>query len=526
MIGRMRSFLLVVCALAAFHLSLIHTIPAQTMKIDSLERSLSIKESTGDRHGVVKSLCDIGWYYHLIGENGRALESLFRGLAMAEKIHANDKIECALLHLHELYASLEDHKNAYSYHLRLTAHRDSIQTNDEKKQLNELMAKYESEQRERKIEILEKNKALRELEMEKQDEMLQRHSLERLRRQQEIELLSQNNELQQMVMDINAAALRRRSTEAAQKEQKISLLEKDRKLKAASLDQEIMRRNGAILGAFILLILGSVLYRHLRQRRHVSELRATVAESGMQEAEAQILRVRAGIERKEKEAQRRFSHQLLDSQEQERKRIAAELHDSLGQDLIVIKNSLLMVKDRTGTMEDLDRAIDDLGGTLESVRRLSRDLRPLQLDYYGIEKSLCALVARIQNSTSLRVSTKFGDYEGVLDKEQELNVYRIVQEGLNNILKHADARQATISMVPENGSLLLVVEDDGKGMPADTTERERILASGFGLKSMEERVRILGGTMHIEDRAGGGTRIKIRFPICRKVSENPAQETA
>jgi signal transduction histidine kinase len=338
---------------------------------------------------------------------------------------------------------------------------------------------------------------------------------------QEIELLSRSAEIQQLEMDMTAANLRSTEAEAARKEQKIALLEKDRKLKAASLDRETMLRNGAIGGALLILLLSMLLYRHLRQRRRVSELRAEVAESKVHAAEVETLRVQAEAERKEKNIQQQFSHRLLDSQEQERMRIAAELHDSLGQELVVIKNSLLMVKDNTGTEEDLDHAITGVGETLENVRRISRDLRPLQLDYYGIEKALRALAARINESSRVQVQVEFGQFNGALDKDAEVNIFRIVQEGLNNILRHADAETARVMLLPENGSLLLVIDDDGKGLPENPAEREHLLQMGFGLKGIAERVRILGGEMKMDSKSGSGTRLEIRIPV--KHAENGHQ---
>jgi signal transduction histidine kinase len=476
-------------------------------------QAMNIWEKIGSQANVASSLCDIGWTYSCLRDYDNAIKHLERSLSLAGKLVLPGTKKCALRRLHKVYAEANDHQNAYEYYQRLVAYQDSVRELTDEERREELLAVYEAEQREREIELLEKDKALQALELSRRDEMLRRHAVERLQRLQEIELLSRTSELQQLEMDMTAANLRSKEAEAAQKQQKISLLEKDGKLKAASLDRETMLRNGTLLGALLLLILSAVLYRHHRQRRRLSELRADVAESRMHAAEVEAFRVQAEAERREKEAQRQFSHRLLDSQEQERKHIAAELHDSLGQDLIVIKNSLLMVKDHAGTEEDLDRAIADLGGALNSVRRLSRDLRPLQLDYYGIEKALRALAARIEESTPLQVRLEFGQLEDLLDKEGELNVYRIVQEGLNNVLKHAEAKSATVNLLPDNGVLVLSIEDDGKGMTDDPAERERLLATGFGLKGMEERVSILGGTMNINSTIGKGTYIEIRIPF-------------
>jgi signal transduction histidine kinase len=110
-------------------------------------------------------------------------------------------------------------------------------------------------------------------------------------------------------------------------------------------------------------------------------------------------------------------------------------------------------------------------------------------------------------------------FKGPLDKDAEVSIFRIVQEGLNNILRHADAETARVTLLPENGSLLLVIDDNGKGLPEDPGEREYLLQTGFGLKGMAERVRILQGQMKLDSKPAKGTRIEIRIPIAQIVQQ-------
>jgi signal transduction histidine kinase len=424
---------------------------------------------------------------------------------------------------------MDDHKSAYAYHLRLVAHHDSIRTTDEKKQLDELMLKYETAQRESEIEMLQKDRSLQTLELARRDEMLRRHDVERIQRMQEIELLGRTAEIRQLEMDMTAANLRSTEAEAARKQQKIALLEKDRELKIASLGRETMLRNGAIAGALLVLLLSMLLYRHLRQRRQVSELRAEVAESNLRTAEVETLRVQAEAERKEKDIQRQFSHRLLDSQEQERKRIAAELHDELSQDLIILKNRILLLEDEERSIEDRLREVSGINtavsSALEDVRRISRNLRPMQLDRLGLTSSIRSMLRAVRESSDTAFEWTLEKIDGLFPRDREINVYRILQEGVNNILKHAEAQKARITVTRQNGGVQLTISDDGRGFDTrilyDMTEE----AVGFGLQGMRERVELLGGNMNITSEPGEGTEIAIYLPVPGQEGLDAAEQT-
>jgi len=480
--------------------------------IPYLARALQLSRTHRNAGLEATCLVNLGWHQYYLGRHDSALSAVAKALEIESQANNLKIRKCAHEVLFKTHAEQGDYEAAFH---SLMAHKtisDSLNSQASQNLIEELNARYEAQKKQSTIDLLRKDRALNA-------SLLQQQLLQTERQRQRIELLARNAEIQQLEVDMTAANLRRREADAAQNQQRIELLEKDRRLRIVSLEQETMRRNAAVVGALILLLLSALLYRHLRQRRRMSELRAEVAESKAHAAEVEAIRVQAEADRRQKDIQRQFSHRLLDSQEQERKRIAAELHDSIGQELIVIKNSLLMVKDETGSEQDLDLAIRSVGETLENVRRVSRDLRPLQLDYYGIEKSLAALIRRINDSTSLQISLKSGKLDGALDKEGEVNVYRIVQEGLNNILRHAEAQHAAVTLLPENGSLYLRIEDDGQGLPADPLERERLIQNGFGLKGMSERVHILGGDMQIDSAHGSGTCIDIRIPMQRVRAE-------
>ena len=166
-------------------------------------------------------------------------------------------------------------------------------------------------------------------------------------------------------------------------------------------------------------------------------------------------------------AQQAFSRQLIASQEAERKRIAAELHDSLGQRLVVIKNLALL---SLTTMEDQDlrRRMDEISAesshAMSEVREISYNLRPYQLDRLGLRKAILALVRNVSRATDARLTADVDDeIEGFLPKESEINFYRIVQECLNNVMKHSQATEVDLSIERRDDTLSLVIRDNGCG---------------------------------------------------------------
>jgi signal transduction histidine kinase/ligand-binding sensor domain-containing protein len=216
--------------------------------------------------------------------------------------------------------------------------------------------------------------------------------------------------------------------------------------------------------------------------------------------------------------QQTFSRQLIASQEGERRRIAAELHDSLGQRLIIINNLalfLLRTKGKVRTDEEKRETIEEISGeataAIEETRAISYALRPFQLDRLGLTRAIQALCASVQRGSEITVTTALEDIDRVFPEDLRINVYRIVQEGLNNIVKHAHASQASVSAAIAGDSVTLTIKDNGRGMPAKVATPEPD-QGGFGLSGMRERITLLCGSFVITNAEGGGTVLSIRFP--------------
>jgi signal transduction histidine kinase len=215
-------------------------------------------------------------------------------------------------------------------------------------------------------------------------------------------------------------------------------------------------------------------------------------------------------------AQQAFARQLLESQEQERKRIAAELHDSLGQNLLVIKNratlQALTLPDQQARTQFTEFS-DAVAQTLEEVRSISYDLRPSHLDQLGLRTALVAMIEKVAASSQVQFTHEIDELEGVFTPGDEILLYRIVQECLNNILKHSGATRAEINLKINDRQFALTVRDNGRGFAPDGNSLGR---AGLGLPGIAERARILGGAHTIHSTPGQGTTVLVRIELKNK----------
>jgi len=210
------------------------------------------------------------------------------------------------------------------------------------------------------------------------------------------------------------------------------------------------------------------------------------------------------VQLKKKQAmQEKFSQQLLLSQEQERKRISKDLHDSLGQSLLLIKNKVSLKKDEQ-TQELVNNAI-------EEMRSISRVLHPFQLEDIGISKALENLINQLDESyQDIYIFGNIEDLQRELNTNKEINIFRIVQECLSNIIKHAKAKSAKIDLIVVDNHINLSIKDNGVGF--DFSEKYNDFKS-LGLKTIKERVKFLDGILKIDSEKGKGTTFNISFPI-------------
>jgi two-component system sensor histidine kinase UhpB len=213
-----------------------------------------------------------------------------------------------------------------------------------------------------------------------------------------------------------------------------------------------------------------------------------------------------------------LSASVMRAQEDERARIARELHDQIGQALTFLLVRLKIIEASPqavavqSDLQDLRAAVSD---AIDQVRRLALDLRPPALDQLGLLPALRALARDFSERTRSAVQIDLPEDAPELPLERATAIYRVVQESLTNIAKHAEAKAVTVSMRLVEGAIELHIADDGRGfdLRAVRMSERRKEGPGLGLFGMEERVRLLGGTLTIETQPGDGTLVHAVIPL-------------
>lgn len=255
------------------------------------------------------------------------------------------------------------------------------------------------------------------------------------------------------------------------KQKTITLLEKDQQIKAG----QIQTQRVLLLAGFLLLLL-------------------------------LVLAILFFNQRKTQQLREGFAQDLLKAQEQERQRISQELHDSVGQNILFVKNRLQRIDPQPD--ENLIRSVDT---ALEEVRTIAKGLYPNQLEVYGLNSAVDALCELAQESSGVFISSDLQEIDGRLNKEAQINCYRIIQECINNALKHAQATAIRVSSNAQPGKVELIVQDNGKGFDKSLLERKSVRS--FGLINMEERIKMLRGKLELETSANKGAKLTFSIPV-------------
>jgi signal transduction histidine kinase len=255
------------------------------------------------------------------------------------------------------------------------------------------------------------------------------------------------------------------------------------------------KRTSLLIGALFTILTAALLWVHLLRRR---------------------------LER-QKATQLAFSQQLLKRLEDERHRIAANLHDGLGQVLLAIRNQTLLAMQRSPEESGLRQRLDEISGAtsqaLEEVRQITHGLRPYQLNRLGLTQAIRATVSSISSNSQILFASRVEDIDIVFDKDSEIHVYRIVQEAINNVIKHSAATEAAVVIKNRTTIVSLSIRDNGRGFAVNSVSASKPHDLGYGLSGIAERVRILGGTLAVDSRPGEGTSLTIEIPVAVRKHE-------
>jgi two-component system, NarL family, sensor histidine kinase DevS len=283
----------------------------------------------------------------------------------------------------------------------------------------------------------------------------------------------------------------------------------DSMIEDLEVDQEVARSLGARTGLYVPMILRDrpigIISAHDKQAGD-----ARFTDEDVRLAETFAARAAAAVDLSERVA-RDALRRVVSAQELERQRLARELHDETGQALTSILLGLKSFDD-AASPEDVAAATSELRelvvSTLQDVRRLAVELRPQALDDFGIVSALERLVETFREQTGIQVDLEPRLGNERLPPDVETTLYRIMQEALTNVVKHAQAKRVSIVLTRRDGSVTAVIEDDGRGF-----DESQAGENGLGLLGMSERVALVDGRLNVESSPGSGTTLSIEVPV-------------
>jgi two-component system NarL family sensor kinase len=397
-----------------------------------------------------------------------AKEKLEAGIKLAESAAQKDLEMEGLSFLSKNFEQMGEYADAYRVFRKYIAIKDSISGDEVKKQITRKEIQYEFDKKEVTLK-LEQQLTLEQLEQQK---------LLSLQQQQSLRLNAQSLALSNKEKDLQRLAYLKEKAEKQEKEQALSLVEKDKLLQdvqLGSLLQEkalqlksLAEKNaliGFLFAGLAAILLGFAAFYWWIRQRQANKVAATQA---------------------------LFTRQLLENIEEDRGRIAIDLHDSVSHDLLLLKQSIR--KEITGP--EVGDKIDNI---INGIRQISRNMHPVMLDKIGLRLSLETLCEQFMQHEKMFVSHQI-NYQNTLSKSAELQLFRIVQEGLTNALKYSKAEAVKVQLEQSGNTLRLEIEDNGRGFDV-----EKALEDGkaFGLHSILQRAKAIGGRAEIRSGEKG-----------------------
>jgi PAS domain S-box-containing protein len=226
---------------------------------------------------------------------------------------------------------------------------------------------------------------------------------------------------------------------------------------------------------------------------------------------------------------RELAAQLLNIQEIERSRISKELHDELGQAMMLLKFQVSAIHEKLtdpATRKESSEVLENIDETIENIRRLAKDLSPTVLESLGVSAAVRFLLEEFGKSSNIAVAADIDEVNDLLAPKVQRHIYRIFQEALTNIGRHAQARQVKAMIKGSEQCITVLIQDDGKGFAVDAILADRPKARRFGLAAIKQRVQLIGGSLDLKSELGSGTKITFTVPMGRGESDGAISHLA
>ncbi len=458
------------------------------------KESYGIRQGLGDVKGMVSCLNNIGFIHYSLKQNDEAEQHYEKALQLASgQAACKPELPSLYKNMSLLYERSAPQRSLALYKLYADA-KDSLFTSDLNARFAELQTKYETLEKEKKIALLNKDNSIKALEIRNQQLQI-RQSLLALT-QNKLELSEANLELSEQQLELqekNERILKQRydSTNRVQNISALTRLGQIQQLEIDNRKLQLNRRNVLISALLVVMVL-TVLLGYLLYRRRQLKSEARI--------QAEVLR-----------QQELATRAVLEAEEAERQRIAKDLHDGVGQMMSAAKMNLSAYEHgaRFDTNEDkhaFERIIALVDESCREVRSVSHNMMPNALLKNSLAAAIREFIDKL-DQRSLKVHLYTEGLEARLCSNTETVLYRVIQECVNNVIKHSGANTLDISIIRDANEITATIEDNGKGF--ETTNA----SEGMGLKNIRTRVEYLKGAVDFDSTPGKGTLVALHIPL-------------
>ncbi len=456
----------------------------------------AIEKQTGNKKGLIGTYINIGVIKRHKSQYKEAIMWFKKGDSLAietKSLHEQKIIYINLALTYESWGKYEKSIECLYYYIEL---KDSLLNEKKNQQMVELVSKYEANKKQQEIELLKNERRLKEMAMQKQKSVF---ALEQLKTKAETEkkhnkliILQNKNEIQHLVLDNNENEIERLKLNA-------SLNKTIIQTEQSKAEKQATIRNVTILISLLIVVPVVVLLIFYQQKVKAQSIVSIRTEQLNQQ---KTLKLFKDFELKTIKAQ-------LEGQEKERLRIASELHDGVGGNLASIKLGIAKVADKLSGNSNLKHIMTQVNETCDEIRAISHNLTPNKI----LNSAYIDLIREyiFKNVDSEKISMRFQAYPeyklNSISDNIKIEVYRIIQELLSNVIKHSQANEVDISLNLNNESLILMIEDAGIGFNPHKTVK------GIGLLNIDSRVASVNGKLTIDSIIGRGTIFTVEIPL-------------
>lgn len=441
-----------------------------------------LAQTYGDEGKLSGIYQNLGNIYHVEGNNRLAMDYAIMARDLALKSRDLETQERIFNSLANYSSKAGDFKQAYQAGLLRDSLYRILFDKRATENMNELQTRYQTEKKQHQIDLLDRQNEIQELEISKKNLLLGNNQLNLAKN--ELQLRNQNLNLKQ-----RDRQLAQNKLEAKSKTQELQLLHTENQLQKLQL----MERNiiiAIVSAVFILAILFALLlYNRYKLKQQ------------QQQQQQQII------------AQQEAANAVIEAETNERNRIAAELHDGLGQLFSAVKLNLSGISDQLGFKDNQSREVfyktmDMVDESCKEVRVISHQMAPNVLLKSGLSAAVRDFISKI-DARKLKINLETFGLHDRLSQNVEAVLYRVIQESVNNVIKHSGATSLDIQLSKDEDGINAMIEDNGKGF--DIAQMD--VKPGIGLKNIKSRVDFLKGNVDFSSKPGQGTLVAIHIPI-------------